>query len=190
MPKPIAISKEMIDSAAFEMVRESGMEILSARNIAEKLKCSTQPIYKTYENMDSLKSSVTKKLGAFMMEKITGYRKTDCTFLNSGLGYIHFAGTEKVLFRLFCLESKGHNVLKPDDGNRVIRMLMEQELQTRGVELQKESRDKIFLQTMVFTYGMAVLMLFDNLQMEEDEIADMLMETFENCIAQETEKKI
>lgn len=188
MPKPVVITKEMIDEAVFSMVRESGLSVLTARNIADKLGCSTQPIYKTYENMDELKESVMAKLAEFMMRRIMDYRKTGCAFLDSGLGYINFAKTEKVLFRLFCLENKGHNILKLDVGNEAVRALMEQEL--CGKALTKTSKDKIFLQTMIFTYGLAVLALLEHIELSEDEVAELLQKSFDSYVNQELGEEI
>ena len=45
MPTKIRISREMILDAAFEIVRQDGIEKLSNREIANKLKCSIRPIY-------------------------------------------------------------------------------------------------------------------------------------------------
>ncbi|GIM55546.1 hypothetical protein CAPN005_21930 [Capnocytophaga cynodegmi] len=61
MPKTTTITKEIIIETAFEMVRREGFSVLSARNIAKKIGCSTQPIYWTYKNMDDLKSEVCQK---------------------------------------------------------------------------------------------------------------------------------
>lgn len=182
MAKPASITKEMVTSAAFDMARNEGFDALSARTLADKLNCSTQPIYNIFENMNTLKSVILNMLGEFMMEQITHYKKTDCAFLNSGLGYIQFARTEKHLFALFSLKSEGHNLIKSDEGNAVIRMLMEQELE--GKSLTTAHKDKIFLQTMIFTYGMAVLAYLDNLFLSEDEISDLLYGAFEGYIQQ------
>ena len=45
MPKSTVIAQEVIIEAAFELVRKEGFEVLSARNIAKQIGCSTQPIY-------------------------------------------------------------------------------------------------------------------------------------------------
>ena len=187
MPKPVVITKQMIDDAAIAVVKESGFAILTARNIALRLNCSTQPIYKSYENMDELKESTIATLANYMMKSIVKYRKTGCAYLDSGLGYINFARMEKVLFQLFCFANENHSLLKSDMGNEVIRKLMEQEL--FGLTLSKVKKDKIFLQTMVFTHGLAVLAFGGQLEMGENETAELLQETFEGFVNQEMGEK-
>jgi len=185
MPKSILITKEMIDEAAFAIAKEKGIQSLSARSIADRLKCSTQPLYKTYSNMEELKENTMLKLSNFVMQKIITYKKTDSPFLNSGLGYIEFAKNEKYLFQMFCIESKVHNVLKPDIKNKAIKKLMDKEV--IELSLSKESKDKIFTQTMIFAYGLAVLAFLDHLEIKEDETANLLKNAFESFIKQETE---
>ena len=45
MPRSTTIAQEVIIEAAFELVRKEGFEVLSARNIAKQIGCSTQLIY-------------------------------------------------------------------------------------------------------------------------------------------------
>ena len=54
MPTKIKISKDMILDAAFEIVRKDGMEKLSNRELANKLKCSIRPIYHQFENVEQM----------------------------------------------------------------------------------------------------------------------------------------
>ena len=61
MPKSTTITKEIIIKTAFEIARKEGFAVLSARNIAKQIGCSTQPIYWSYKNMDDLKAEVCQK---------------------------------------------------------------------------------------------------------------------------------
>lgn len=44
MARKISVTKEMVKSAAFAIMREEGMDGLTARRLADKTGCSTQPI--------------------------------------------------------------------------------------------------------------------------------------------------
>ena len=187
MSKPVVITREIIGEAALNMIRESGLDSISARSIAERLGCSTQPIYKAYGSMKMLKEDTMAKLADFMMESITSYKKTGSAFMDSGLGLIHFAKTEKVLFQLFCLDGKNHELYRLAFVDKTIRKLMEEELPSQL--LSKKSIDKMYFQTMVFTYGLAVLVFLGHLKLNENEIAELLDETFESYLNQELEEK-
>jgi len=99
MPKATIITKEIIIDSAFEIVRKEGFVSLSARNIAKKIGCSTQPIYWVYKNMDDLKQDVINKITVYLSDIIALYKKTGIPFLDYGLGYIYTAHTEPTLFK-------------------------------------------------------------------------------------------
>jgi len=191
MAKPTVATKEKILTVAIEMVKEFGLSSLSARSLADKLNCSTQPIYNIFQNMDELKVAVLDQLAVFMMNQITEYQKTKCAFLDSGLGYIHFAKTENKLFHLFCLDKEVFGLIStnemshPDIGDEIIRALMEEELD--NVPVSPQSKDKIFQQIMIFTYGLAVLEYLDRNEMDDEETAELLQKTFEDYVNRELE---
>ena len=54
MPKQIKISKEMILDAAFEIARKDGLDKISNRELANKLKCSIRPIYYQFQNVEEI----------------------------------------------------------------------------------------------------------------------------------------
>ena len=55
MPPKIKIDKDNIIKAAVQIVRERGIDALNARAVAQKLNCSTQPIFSNYDSMNELK---------------------------------------------------------------------------------------------------------------------------------------
>ena len=68
MPPKAKISREMIIDAAYEIVRESGEENINARNIAEKLSCSTQPVLYVFKTMDEIRECVYQKADEYHSE--------------------------------------------------------------------------------------------------------------------------
>ena len=68
MPPKAKISRDMIIEAAYEIVRESGEENMNARNIAEKLGCSTQPVLYAFKTMDEIRENVYQKADEFHSE--------------------------------------------------------------------------------------------------------------------------
>ncbi|MCR4855130.1 MAG: TetR/AcrR family transcriptional regulator, partial [Erysipelotrichaceae bacterium] len=54
MPKrPVTTRDEMIEGA-FRLIRRKGLSALTARNLAEELGCSTQPIMYQFPNLKEL----------------------------------------------------------------------------------------------------------------------------------------
>lgn len=172
MPKQVSITKKMIDQTAFELIRTRGLEALTARSIAEVVGCSTQPIYKIYRNLEELKEHVVSMAGNYADRMILEYDKTPIAFLNTGLGFIHFAATEKVLFRIFNVENYlGRPVFCPLESKELYR-LMEELL--GDAPLNHEERQELFSNIMIYTNGLAHMAHSGQLGMTEKQTAEHL----------------
>lgn len=176
MPKQISITKEIIDHTAFELVRSQGMGILTARNVAEKAGCSTQPIYKIYDNLDELKEQVISLAQEYANNIIFHYDKTSIPFLNTGLGFIHFASTEKMLFRLFNIDNELHQSVFLPLRSKQLYSLMEDLL--GDTPLDEEQRKELFLNIMIYSNGLAHLAYAGQLEMNEQQVAERLIKFF------------
>ena len=108
MPTKIRISKDMILDAAFEIVRKDGIEKLSNRELANKLKCSIRPIYYQFENVEEMQKELYLKIEQYfykfilenMVEEIPKYKQV-------GINYIKFAKKEKKLFQTLFMSEIG-----------------------------------------------------------------------------------
>lgn len=99
--KPTTTKDEMVE-AAFELIRHSGHEALTARSLAAELGCSTQPIMYQFPALSELRELVYQHADAFH----TSYLLAGTSLLEIGLRYIQFAEEEPHLFRL--LFQSGH----------------------------------------------------------------------------------
>ena len=61
MPPKVKIPKEAIIEKAFELTKVYGFEKVTARLLASELKCSTQPVFHAFRNMEELRKKFTKK---------------------------------------------------------------------------------------------------------------------------------
>ena len=98
MPPAVQFTRKEVIDAAFEIVRDQGLEKLSARLVAQALKSSTTPIYSLFGSMEALEIEVLKKIAAQKRSYET-VSYTGSTFIDIGLGYVRFAREEKKLFR-------------------------------------------------------------------------------------------
>jgi len=102
MPLKSIFTEQMLIDAAFKIVRQEGINKLSARSLAKELNCSTTPIYRYLDSMDKVEKSMRKRATNLLLEyQLT--RRTGHAFFDMGLGYILFAKNEKNLFRLLCM---------------------------------------------------------------------------------------
>ena len=61
MPPKVKITKEDIVNAAVALVRQRGPQALNARELASRLRCSTQPIFSNFASMEQLRLSVMEE---------------------------------------------------------------------------------------------------------------------------------
>ena len=109
MPPKVKIPREAIIEKAFELTKVYGFEKVTARLLASELKCSTQPVFHAFHNMEELKEEVYKKTQKLFEETMLQQPFDTETpyFLSMGLKYVELAQNEKNLFHLLCMSDSG-----------------------------------------------------------------------------------
>lgn len=107
MARKKTITKDQILNAAYEVVATEGFSKFTARNIANKMKCSTQPIYLEFKNMDDLKEELFERIHQYLAKEVFPVVHTENTIVDLALNYIHFATNESKLYRALYLEEYG-----------------------------------------------------------------------------------
>jgi AcrR family transcriptional regulator len=103
MPAKKQIIKEMILSAALELLRKGGIEAVNVKALARKLNCSTQPVYLSFPGMNELRSELTTRAVGFFVRGLNGTDASKADLF--GMSYIHFAMDEKEVFRYLFMRS-------------------------------------------------------------------------------------
>ena len=92
MSRKESITKKEIAAAAFRMARSEGLGEVTARKLAQAAGCSTQPIFRVYQNMEEVQADVLEQATVFFEEFYDNYPKSQAVpFVNLGLAYISFA---------------------------------------------------------------------------------------------------
>ena len=92
MARKISVTKEMLLNAAFEITKEEGLRELTARKLAARAGCSTQPIFRVYEGMDTLCDDIFALSISDFSDFYDGYpTKSNTPFVNLGMAYIEYA---------------------------------------------------------------------------------------------------
>jgi hypothetical protein len=178
MPKATSITKEIIIASAFEIVRRDGFSSLSARNISKEIRCSTQPIYWIYKNMDDLKQDVISKMIVYLRDIITNYKKTGKPFLDYGLGYIDAAYTEPTLFKAIYVDNIMERKITDIIPEKTMFEIMRQDTCTADI-----SDDKLLdtaIKAWISVHGLASLIASRMMIYDEDKIRYLLESFFTN----------
>lgn len=179
MPTKIKISKDMILDAAFEIVRKDGMEKLSNRELANKLKCSIRPIYYQFENVEEMQKELYTKIEQYfykflldnMIEGIPQYKQV-------GINYIKFAKKEKKLFQTLFMSDTG---LRPDafvskSGNDYKEI---EKLVRISTNLKDDDIKDFHTKMWIFCHGIATLVANGTVKLTDNQIQELLSYQFQ-----------
>lgn len=114
MARKKEIDKQRILDAAYKLAVRGGIESLTARNIAKAVKCSTQPIYLEFENMQDLRNQVLAKISDELKSNTLQQNFTGESLIDLDLSYLYFAKEHIDLFRAMFVDGKFGNQMIVD----------------------------------------------------------------------------
>lgn len=179
MARKESITIQDILNTAFEMTREEGFSNVTARKVAAKAGCSTQPIFRVYKNMEELWAAVYEKAVEFFRDYYDLYPRTgNAPFSNLGMAYIAFAREEKHLFQLlFVSEFSGrkslYEILNGEKGNVIF------EINRAAAEGCKDPQG-MFMRMWLFIHGAACMSLTGDYDLSDRETKSLLEQEYIN----------
>ena len=158
---------------AFVMTREEGFQNVTARKVAAKVGCSTQPIFRVYKNMEELCVAVYERSIVYFQEYLANSeRKSNVPFVDLGMAYINFAMEEKNLFKLLFV-TKGtvqkdmYEVVNGEAGNVVKEI-------SKASALGCKNASGMFMNMWIFIHGAACMSLTGDYDLKEEETLKLL----------------
>ncbi|CAG7642154.1 hypothetical protein PAESOLCIP111_04311 [Paenibacillus solanacearum] len=180
MPPKAEITKEKVLDAAFDVVREQGLDVLTARSIAKRLGCSTQPIYSVYGSMDKVKDDVFNNTVDFALASMKEYvNDKNALAMNLVLGCLLFARNERHLFRaLYLSDYRGEYFKKHKDRlNEEIYAAFFQ-IDNRLTTIEESKIKKIFLKISTYWLGIGTLINTNTMELDINEATEMIEEMY------------
>ena len=177
MARKAMISKQDIQKAAFSLASDEGIGQVTARKLAARAGCSTQPIFRVYRNMDELQEDVFRlAVGDFHAFYRLSEKKYDIPFVNLGIAYIKYAQERGNLFRMLFLSENRfgrsfYEILNGEDGAVL------SEIQQAEKEGCKEPQ-QLFMRMWIFINGAACMSLTRDYDLSEEETIKLLEENY------------
>lgn len=187
MPPKAKVSKEDILNASISLVRENGESAFKAREIANKLNCSTQPIFSHFKSMEELKSEVLQYAAKVFRSYQDSIIKSGeyQAYKASGMGYIKFAKEERELYKLLFMRDRRDEVFEnpvDQDFDNAVLMVMER------TGLSHDEAMLFHLEMWVFVHGIAVILATSFLELDDDTVSRMLTDQFEGLVSRFTKE--
>lgn len=190
MPPKAKFTKEQIISKAFEIVKEEGLDALTARYLGERLGSSARPIFTVFDSMDEVEEEVIKKAKQLYNEYVNRGLSYDIAFKGVGTEYIKFAVNEPKLFRILFMtghEGKGIDVILPiidDNYGDILKAI------TTAYGIDEENALKLYRHLWIYTHGIATLCATNTCDFSAEEISAMMTDVFLAMIKRIKEENI
>lgn len=179
MARKESITKSDIINAAFAILQEEGIEQVTARKLAAKAGCSTQPIFRVYKNMDELTEDLFIKACDFFQEYYSHFqRQTVTPFVHLGNIYIKFAFEYRNLFGFIFLSENRfgrsmYDLINGSAGN------VSREIQTAASQGCADAGG-LFMKMWIFIHGAACMSLTGDYDLSEEETVRMLKDSYQS----------
>ncbi len=179
MPPKAKFTKAQITEAAFGILREEGMENLTARALGAKLGSSACPIFTAFANMEEVQQSAIAAAKALYKEYVEKGLSETSAFKGVGMQYIQFAVHEPKLFRrLFMTEQT-----TVPDFDRVLPLIDQSYAEilasiTENYGVTNTAAQRLYSHLWIYTHGIASLCATKMCRFTEEEISDFLTEVF------------
>ena len=181
MGRKLRITKEMILQASYELLDESGINAVAIKSIAARLGCSTQPVSWQFGSMTELRKELyyyaADKLYDNLAEETAGKNAIDA-FFTSGIRYISNACDHPNVFRFVNVDNPLSTIGESIYGNASI---FAQQFDEESAKLFAEEYDlppqvigEMIRDVVIYTHGLAVLMIFDNYKLPKEEACKMI----------------
>ena len=183
MPPKVKFTREEIIESAIELVRESGIEFLTSRELGKKLGVTARPIFTAFDSMNELKNELYERAKTIYAEYQNGFENYSPAFKRYGRQIIYFAQKEPQLFKLlFMTQGDGNQpsfydaVTSSDDMDAVLDVL------ARDYQLDREKATRLVNILWIQVYGISVMLVQGVCYFTEEVISEMLSTVFIGAI--------
>lgn len=179
MARKATITIQDILETAFVMTREEGFQNVTARKVAAKAGCSTQPIFRVYKNMEELCAAVYEKAIVYFQEYIAkNESKSNVPFVDLGMAYISFAMEEKNLFKLLfvtkgTVQKEMYEVVNGENGNVMKEV-------SKASALGCKNASAMFMKMWIFIHGAACMSLTGDYDLKNEETLSLLEDAYKS----------
>lgn len=178
MARKETITRTAILEAAFEMMKEEGIEQVTARRLANRAGCSTQPIFRVYANMEELTVNLFEKAVDFFETYYQKFpRQTVTPFVNLGLAYISFSSEYKNIFRFLFLSDNRYGKSMYDLVNGRAGAVGNEITAARNNGCTDPSG--LFMKMWIFIHGAASMSLTGDYDLSKEETMKLLKDSYQ-----------
>ena len=178
MARTVSFSKEEILEKSVNYIKKYGYSSLTVRSLAKYIGCSTQPLFRNFENFNVYKKELKGYLRKDYEFFIAKYVNKDDYLYTISYAYALFAKEEpNIFFSMFMADLAGSRTVKEvldTDRNKETIIAM-----TKQYNISLEEANKIYRDVRFYTHGMATQLCVKSIKLTEKEIGDLIKNNIE-----------
>ena len=163
MARRAIYTEERIIDTAIALIRQGGLQALTARNLGAALGSSPKPIFTAFGSMEEITAAVIRKAKQIFADYIIGA----------------FVREEPELYRLLFMNANAASpVLALDDMVSTFDALLDHVLDViqRDFDLSRENARKLYNQMIIHAHGIACLLVAGETSFTESEVKKIISE--------------
>ena len=178
MARTVSFSKEEILEKSVNFIKEYGYSSLTVRSLAKYIGCSTQPLFRNFENFNVYKKELKGYLRKDYESFIAKYVNKDDYLYTISYAYALYAKEEpNIFFAMFMADLAGSRTVKEVlDTDRNKETIIEM---TKQYNISFEDANKIYRDVRFYTHGMATQLCVKSIKLTEKEIKDLIKNNIE-----------
>ena len=178
MARTIKFSKEEILEKSVEFIKKYGYSKLSVRELAKFIGCSTQPIFKNYDNFEAYKEDLKEYLRKDYSSFIHKYVNKRNYLYTISYAYALYAKNEpNIFFSMFMADLAGsrtvNEVLNTDRNVETIYAM------TNQYHISLEDAKKIYREVRFYTHGIATQLCVGSIKLTDNEVKELIKNNIE-----------
>ncbi len=184
MPPKAKFTRRQIIDAALGLIRDEGMDSLTARALGKRLCSSSCPVFTVFESMDEVQREVLRAAKDIYRQYIDIGLTMRPAFKGVGTQYILFAINEPKLFQLLFMREMedvprldGVLPLIDESYDRILASI------TGEYGLKTHSAERLYKHLWIYTHGIASLCATRMCSFSAEEISSMMTDVFVGLLA-------
>ncbi len=178
MARKTKFSKEEILEKSVQFIKDYSYSKLTVRELAKYIGCSTQPIFKNYNNFDEYKQDLKHYLSKDYKDFINKYINVEDYLYTISYAYALYAKYEpNIFFSLFMADLAGSRTVREvlnTDRNRETIVAMEKQY-----NISLEEAEKVYREVRFYTHGIATQLCVNSIKLTDKDIKELIKNNIE-----------
>ena len=178
MARNISFSKEEILEKSVNFIKEYGYSSLTVRSLAKYVGCSTQPLFRNFENFDVYKKELKGYLREDYESFIAKYVNKEDYLYTISYAYALYAKEEpNIFFSMFMADLAGSRTVSEvldTDRNKETIIAM-----TKQYNTSLEKANKVYRDVRFYTHGIATQLCVNSIKLTKEEIKELIKNNIE-----------